>query len=563
MHTSSRASASLGPEMSHARTFLGPTDELASFRPAILGVRWATTAASVVLAAAAMLSGDWAVIGWAGVIVANAIYRSNVPLRFNGSRATLTQLLAEVALATAAVAFTGFWASPLVFTPLCAVIIAGFARGFGFASQVGIGAGVAISLPYLQAAEWASDELTLSAQWMTILGLVGVVAGFSRRISGEADLKHSIAIDRLSRLSDANALLFNLHRVAQTLPASLDYTEVLESSLARLRGLVDLDAAAILVREDLDGAWVVARRQQMPVKGVLLTEDLPISAQRAIATHKMVVVDELGEGNGLSPKASSAIYAPLMARGSLIGILAVEGAEVGRFTGRDREVVQGFVEPVALAIDNAKWFSRLKTVSADEERSRIARDLHDRIGQSLAYLGFELDRVVRANDLGNPVDDQLEHLRTDLRGVISEVRDTLYDLRTDVGSGKDFASTIDEFSSRVAERAGFEVALDCDSAHRLPILQEREMWRIAQEALINVERHADAKSVEITWRCDGSQAMLEVADNGRGFVIDSAGRLDSYGILGMRERASSIGASLQVSSAPQEGTTVRCFLTQD
>ncbi len=89
------------------------------------------------------------------------------------------------------------------------------------------------------------------------------------------------------------------------------------------------------------------------------------------------------------------------------------------------------------------------------------------------------------------------------------------------------------------------------------------MWRIAQEALINVERHADAKRVDITWRCDGSQAMLEVADNGRGFVIDSAGRLDSYGILGMRERASSIGASLQVSSAPQEGTTVRCFLTQD
>ncbi len=502
-------------------------------------------------------------IGWAGVIVANAIYRSNVPLRFNGSRATLTQLLAEVGLAAAAVAFTGFWESPLVFTPLCAVIIAGFARGFGFAAQVGIGAGVAISLPYLQTAEWASDELTLSAQWMTILGLVGVVAGFSRRISGEADLKHSIAIDRLSRLSDANALLFNLHRVAQTLPASLDYTEVLESSLARLRGLVDLDAAAILVREDLDGAWVVARRQQMSVKGVLLTEDLPISAQRAIATQKLVVVDELGEGNGLSPKASSAIYAPLMARGSLIGILVVEGAEVGRFSGRDREVVQGFVEPVALAIDNAKWFSRLKTVSADEERSRIARDLHDRIGQSLAYLAFELDRVVRSNGLGNPIDDQLEQLRTDVRGVISEVRDTLYDLRTDVGSGKDFASTIDEFSSRVAERAGFEVVLDCDTADRLPILQEREMWRIAQEALINVERHADAKRVDITWRCDGSQAMLEVADNGRGFVIDSAGRLDSYGILGMRERASSIGASLQVSSAPQEGTTVRCFLTQD
>ena len=496
-------------------------------------------------------------------MILNASYRSIVPLKFNGSRATLAGLLFEAVLAVSAVIFTGYWDSPFVFVPICAVIIAGFARGFGFAAQVAGGAGVAISLPYLQAANWASAELTLTAQWLTLLGLVGVVAGYSRRISGEADIKHSMAIDRLSRLTDANSLLFNLHRVAQTLPASLDYTEVLESTLTRLRSLVDLDAAAILVKEELDGTWVVARRQSVNIKGVVLTEDLPYSAQRAISTRRMVVVDELGDDGGMSSKSVSAIYAPLMARGSLIGILAVEASGTGRFSGRDREVVDGFVEPVALAIDNAKWFSRLKTVSADEERNRIARDLHDRIGQSLAYLAFELDRVVRSNGLGGPVDGMLEDLRADLRGVIGEVRDTLYDLRTNVGSEKDFADTIGEFSARVAERAGFEVVLDCDKGSRIPILQEREMWRIAQEALINVERHADAKRVEITWRCDGSQAMLEVADDGKGFVIDSAGRLDSYGILGMRERASSIGASFQVISAPLEGTTVRCFLTQD
>jgi len=88
------------------------------------------------------------------------------------------------------------------------------------------------------------------------------------------------------------------------------------------------------------------------------------------------------------------------------------------------------------------------------------------------------------------------------------------------------------------------------------------MWRIAQEALTNVERHAAATKVRILWRSNGKAAALEVADNGKGFPPGRAGRLDSYGILGMRERASSIGATLDIISAPGEGTRVRCYLAQ-
>jgi signal transduction histidine kinase len=95
---------------------------------------------------------------------------------------------------------------------------------------------------------------------------------------------------------------------------------------------------------------------------------------------------------------------------------------------------------------------------------------------------------------------------------------------------------------------------------RLPILQERELWRIAQEAVTNVERHARATQVTISWRCDGREAMLEIADDGIGFPVGKAGRLDSYGLLGMRERAASIGATLVVDSEPGKGTRVRCTL---
>ncbi len=91
-----------------------------------------------------------------------------------------------------------------------------------------------------------------------LLILISIVSGYGRRISGEADRERDLALDRLSRLADANALLFSLHRVAQSLPASLDMSDVLDSTVSRLRGLVDFDSIIILLFDDTDGQWEVA-----------------------------------------------------------------------------------------------------------------------------------------------------------------------------------------------------------------------------------------------------------------------------------------------------------------
>ena len=147
-----------------------------------------------------------------------------------------------------------------------------------------------------------------------------------------------------------------------------------------------------------------------------------------------------------------------------------------------------------------------------------------------------------------------------MRSVIREVRDTLYDLRTDVSDSQDLAATLEQFTARVAERGSLEFELFLDRGQRLPILQEREMWRIAQEAITNVERHAHATGVRVIWRCNGESAALDITDNGQGFPIGKAGRLDSYGLLGMRERASSVGATLELTSQVNNGARVRCSL---
>ena len=546
----------------------GPVSNLLGpYAPAILAVRWATTAVSIVLASPELLSFEAVTVIWVALVLGNTVLRTVRPLRYTGSIRASLVLVAEIALHVLAVITTGFWDSSLVLLMINAVIIAGFARGFGFAIRVGVLMAVSVTLMAMRSDTWDSTQAAQAAQWTTLILSGGLIAGYTRRISGEASRRHSLALDRVARLADANSLLAELHRVAQTLPASLDLGDVVESTLSRLRGLVEHDAAFILTLEEADGTWAVADQRALGISGELPRNKMPRPMNQAIRHGRLVRLTHTDDDNrALGASSQSGMYVPLLARGRLIGLLGLESRASDSFSDRDEQILRGFVEPVALAIDNARWFDRLRRVGADEERNRIARDLHDRIGQSLAYLGVEIDRMIRRDESAEPNGENLRKLREDLTEVIGEVRDTLSDLRTDVTDSKDFAETATEFANRVSQRSDLAVTLDCDTNRRLPILQEREMWRIAQEALVNVERHASATSASITWRCTSNGTLLEVADDGQGLPARSAdgrlGRSDSYGIVGMRERADSVGATLELISKPGEGTTIRCFLPQ-
>ncbi len=536
-------------------------DRVASFNSLITAMRLATTAISLLLVASRLDQFGMAVKVWTAIVVSYAIFRAFRPIRYENDLQSLLRVLAEVALHVAAVVMTGYWQSPLIFTLLTAVTIAGLARGFGFSIRIAVVTVLAVSFPYVLQAPDGHEAFLQSASWGGIVMLVAIIAGYARRISGEADRERELAMDRLSRLSDANALLYSLHRVTQTLPASLDLGDVLDSTLSRMKSLVAYDSVAVLLFDETDGHWEVVRHQGMYVPTRLGPTELPVGMKQAITESRPVYVSDLQmDGPGLSDRSGSGIYSQLSARGAIIGLLAIEHSDFEHFTSRDIELVEGFVAPASLALDNARWFARLRTVGADEERTRIARDLHDRIGQSLAYLAFSLDRLVERDESGEHVSEDLVQLREDVRGVIREVRDTLYDLRTDVSEEQGIGSVLEQYVGRVGERSQLSIQVEADKDARLPILQEREMWRIAQEALANVERHARATAVRIVWRCDGERALIDVTDNGVGFEAATAGRLDSYGVLGMRERASSIGASLEILSAPGRGTRVRCSL---
>lgn len=537
-------------------------DRIATFGPIVTTMRLATTAVSLLLVSEKLLDGDVLTIICTVVVIAYAMFRTFRPLRYDQDTWSMFRVIAELAIHVGVVSLTGGWNSPFVFSLITASCIAGFARGFGFALRIGIATAFAVSAPVFITGTPTRIELEQCAQWGCLLIMVSIVAGWGRRVSGEADLERDLALDRVSRLADANTLLYSLHRIAQTLPASLDMNDVLDSTAVRLRGLIDFDTLVVLLFDETDAHWQVVRSEGCVIQNRLGPTDLPAGLRESIATGDVISRDLLSieSGLGFNERSSSGIYAPLAARDSIMGLIAIEHRERRHFDHRACGLLSGLVPPLSLALDNARWFARLRTVGADEERTRIARDLHDRIGQSLAYLAFETDRIVGKDANQESITESIERLRDDIRGVIGEVRDTLYDLRTDVSDDQSLASILDQYAARVAERTGIEFQIDADADRRLPILQEREMWRITQEAVTNIERHARAARVRITWRCDGDRAAIRITDDGVGFEMGRAGRLDSYGMLGMRERASSIGATLDVHSIPGQGTSITCVV---
>jgi signal transduction histidine kinase len=231
----------------------------------------------------------------------------------------------------------------------------------------------------------------------------------------------------------------------------------------------------------------------------------------------------------------------------------LEHSEPAHFGTADAELLDSLASTLALAIDNAGWFGKLYLLGAEGERARIARDLHDRFAQSLASVGFELERLSRRGGCGP---EDLKALHDTIRSVVGELRDTLSELRVEVGE-EPFSRVAERYVRRWSRRSGIAAAFTADTdGLRLPALVEQELCRILQEALANVERHAAAASTRVVWHLDDQRGVLEVADDGVGF--DPA-RLaaDRFGLRGMRERAEAIGASLRIDTTPGAGTRLR------
>jgi signal transduction histidine kinase len=535
------------------------------FPALILALRWATVATGAILALLG-LRGSATAMAATSMLCLYGGFRILRPLPRPEHREAPAEAIAfELAIALAAVAISGGFGSPFVFVILVPVLLAGFTQGYAG----GFTAAAAASLPLLVVGTTVASARVpteTASQVVLVYAATGALAGYARRLFTDAAAEQASFEDRLSSLTEANALLFQLTSVARTLPSSLDLGDTVLATMGHLGELFDFSGAAVLVLDAATGTWRAEGAMGLPVPAPMTTNQLPPpllqlvlrNGSRAPGSGAVAegLLDPAAGRRGLWPDTRSGLYVPLVARHHLVALVALERVDPTPFDRRDADILTGLAEPLALAIDNGLWFDRLRTLGAEGERDRLARDLHDRFAQGLAYVNLELDRLSRHPEPG----PQLVELRRQVQGLLGEVRETLRQLRSRVGPTAGLTDLLAGELPRFADRTGIITRFDSPpGTPRLPMAVEQELWRISQEALGNVARHSKATTLEVTWKCDGRHGRLVMADDGAGF--DPAGLVmaasATSGMTAMRERANAIGARLLVDSHPGAGTWIQ------
>jgi signal transduction histidine kinase len=288
----------------------------------------------------------------------------------------------------------------------------------------------------------------------------------------------------------------------------------------------------------------------------LLNGEAPIVLQN--------VRDEPGFITDDGDPTRSWIGVPLMVRNEVIGALALDKHEPGFYDDEDGQTVLAFANQAAIALENAKLYDRSQEQYILQERNRLARELHDSLSQSLFSMVLNAEAANLFFDAEpDKARQQIQVLYETANAALKEMRTLIFELRPANLEQEGLAAVLTKHAKMISERHGFEVRVDVVGQRRLPLPIEKALFRIAQEALNNVVKHAQASQVIITLSTQDSLAKMTVEDNGVGLGTLTQ-RPNSLGLTSMRERAEQLGGTFEIGPVPGgQGTRVRVTVPCD
>jgi signal transduction histidine kinase len=257
------------------------------------------------------------------------------------------------------------------------------------------------------------------------------------------------------------------------------------------------------------------------------------------------------------------VVVPLMAKGRVIGLLDVEHREINMLTEDDVAVLQLLANQVAVAIENARLYTQAKKLAALQERQKLARELHDSVSQALYGIGLGTKTAISIlespqvgkEDLAQPL-DYILGLAT---SALAEMRALIFELRPESLEVEGLLPALARRVDVLRSRNDIQVICRLDEEPELPVEAKEALYRVAQEALHNVGKHANASQVTISLASHNGAVTLEIGDDGSGFELREhyPGHL---GLQSMRERVEALGGAFVVDSAPGAGTRIRASL---
>lgn len=357
-----------------------------------------------------------------------------------------------------------------------------------------------------------------------------------------------------------------LRDTALSLTGTLDLPEVLDRILFNLRRVIDHDAAAIVLVNG-DGMTITRSRHAQPSATSVISE--AELSKRAFAALKTVIDNRvplvISEWDTLdNPLAASlppnqgyrsAVGLPLMVQDNVIGILLFLGEQSGQFVAAQVDYLQAFAATAASAIRNVMAHEQSRALARADERQRFARELHDAVTQTLFTASLIADSLpyLWKQDPEEAV-EQVEQLKSLNRGALAEMRTLLLELRPEHLAKVELVDHLKRLVAALQARKHVTVDLVIKDGDPLPHEVRFAFYRIAQEAINNIVKHARATHVQIRFFSTGTRADLSISDNGVGFV--KRRMTTGIGMETMRERAEAVGARLKITSRRSRGTTV-------
>lgn len=568
----------------------------AGVAPAITVCRWGAVGFAIAFSTPKAFDGSYQTVVAVAIALFLTTWRTVLPVRLaSADPRHKTSALVDVALFGVATGISGGLESPFTFALFVSIGVVAFGWGY----MPGMWALLTAIFSMLAAVHFSDSDYAQQADSQRDIALafmslaVVLMCAFVRDRLVEAERSRGSLAGEIDSLSAANELLTLVNTVARSLPSSLTLREALEACRKQISDSFGAQVIALVAYDESAEEWVPRLADGCVLNPAYRTSQLPPMFKETLSLPRPMLIghdeDENDPLQPIQPGMRSGLYARLETRSRVVGLLALEHPRPNRFNEHHLALMSDMAEVLALTIDNARWFGRLRTLGAEEERVRLARDLHDRLGQWLTYIGFELERIIALDSpqgraaLGKaavaalpegeaPEGEaakaaatgeqqtavELQRLYGDVQSALDELRETLRQLRSGVTEDDPFTLMADRLLKGFESRSGTRATLIIhDGGDRLPVPIENELFRILQEALNNISKHAEAQHVKVTWTVQGGNYELLIEDDGKGFAIGRGVRESAYGLVGMRERADVIGADLDIESRPGEGTRIR------
>jgi PAS domain S-box-containing protein len=382
------------------------------------------------------------------------------------------------------------------------------------------------------------------------------------------------------RVEERTRELSMLLDVSATIGSTLDLPLLLQLILEQLRQVVEYDGASVLILEG-DELRNVAHRG--PISHQMQTQ-IHISREQAgeiweamEGLEPLVINDVLGDtwlaqafrqafGEYLEREmryVRTWVGVPLMVQERLTGWLSLHHSEPKAYAQHHVTLAQTIANQAATAIENAQLYGQARRLAALEERQRLARDLHDSVSQVLYGIGLGartagtlLERAAITPELKSSLAEPLDYVLSLAEAGLAEMRALIFELRPDSLEREGLVAALTRQAAAARVRHRLDVHTDFCQEPALPFEAKETLYRISQEALNNVVKHAQATRVDIRLREDEGTIVLEVEDDGVGF--DPQREYHGHmGLNSMRERAAQLGGVLLVVSKAGQGAVVR------